>query len=65
MEKNCGMCGSNHFRLSRLRLSDVLMLFGLRYPIRCLRCMDRSYASFPWILEHKRKRAKRRRVPAD
>jgi len=65
MEKNCATCGSTRFRVSRLRLSDVPGLFALRYPIRCMLCMERSYASFPWVLKHKRKRAKRGRGTAD
>jgi hypothetical protein len=59
MEKNCGECGSSRFRLSRFRLSDVPRLFAFRYPVRCVLCQKRSYASIPWVLEHRRRRAKR------
>jgi hypothetical protein len=60
MEKNCIACGSNRLRLSRFRLSDLPRLLAFQYPIRCVSCQERAYASLPWVMEHRRKRAKRR-----
>ena len=59
MEKNCDACGSSRFRISRVRLSDVLKLLSFQYPVRCVSCQERSYASFSWVLEYKRRRARR------
>lgn len=61
MERNCAACGSSRLRLSRFRLSDIPRLFAFQYPIRCVSCLDRSYASIPWVLEYRRKRAKKHR----
>ncbi len=41
----CPSCGSSHFRLSRLRFSDLFHLFLLRYPVRCRLCRERSHVS--------------------
>lgn len=60
MEKNCEACGASRFRLSRFRFSDVLPLLVFRYPVRCLKCSERTYASLPWVLEYRRMRAKRK-----
>ena len=60
MKKNCETCGATRFRVSRFRLSDVPQLFIFRYPVRCLYCQERTYASFPWVLELRRKRGKGR-----
>jgi hypothetical protein len=60
MEKNCGACGSSRLRLSRLRLSDLPRLFAFQYPVRCVSCQERSYASLPQVIELRRKRARRR-----
>ncbi len=43
----CPSCGSSHFRLSRLRFSDLFHLFILRYPVRCRLCRERSHVSLP------------------
>jgi hypothetical protein len=50
----CPSCGSTHFRLSRLRFSDLLHLLILRYPVRCRLCRERSHVSFAKAL-HARK----------
>ena len=60
MEKNCAACGSSRLRLSRFRLSDLPKLLAFQYPVRCVSCQERSYASLPWVMEHRRKRARRR-----
>jgi hypothetical protein len=60
MEKNCGACGSSRLRLSRLRLSDLPRLLAFQYPVRCVSCQQRAYASLPQVIEVKRKRAKHR-----
>lgn len=65
MEKNCDACGSTRFRVSRFRVSDVPRLFILRYPIRCLICHRRTYASMSWVMEFKHKRAKRKQARTD
>jgi len=65
MEKHCDICGSTRFRISRFRISDVPRLFILHYPVRCLSCQERSYASMSWIMEYRRRRAKRRHAAAD
>uniref|UniRef100_E6QP08 Uncharacterized protein n=1 Tax=mine drainage metagenome TaxID=410659 RepID=E6QP08_9ZZZZ len=40
---NCPYCGTNRFRLSHLRFSDLARILMLRYPIRCRLCRERSY----------------------
>lgn len=54
----CPSCGSSHFRLSRLRFSDLLQLFILRYPVRCRLCRERTHVSFSKAM-HTRKSAHR------
>ena len=41
-------------------LVDLPKLLAFQYPVRCVSCMERSYASLPWVMEHRRKRPKRR-----
>jgi hypothetical protein len=65
MEMNCGACGSTRFRVSRFRVLDVPRLLILKYPVRCLSCQERTYASVSWVLEYKRKRAKRKQTAAN
>lgn len=61
MEKNCDMCGGRRFRLSRFRLSDFPRLFAFQYPVRCVACHERSYASVSWAVSHRmRRRGKRK-----
>ena len=59
MEKNCDACGSRRFRLSRFRLSDLPRLFAFLYPVRCVLCEQRSYASLSWVMEYRRRRRRR------
>ena len=60
MEKSCEACGASRFRLSRFRFSDVPRLFSLQYPVRCVDCKERSYASWAWVVEYRRRRGKRK-----
>jgi len=60
MEKNCVACGSSRLRLSRFRLSDLPRLLAFQYPVRCVSCQERSYASLPRVIELRRERARRR-----
>lgn len=64
MQINCGVCGSTRFRISRFRVSDVPRLLALRYPVRCVSCHQRTYASVSSVLELKRKRARRKQSAA-
>ena len=59
MEKSCGACGSGRFRVSRFRFSDLPKLFAFQYPIRCMTCQERTYASVPWVVEHRRSRTRK------
>jgi hypothetical protein len=59
MDKSCDACGSTRFRISRFRISDLPRLIVLRYPVRCMRCEQRSHGSLPWVLELKKKQAKK------
>lgn len=45
MIKRCKQCGSTSFRLSRLRRYDFIQFLLLRYPVRCLGCLERSSIS--------------------
>lgn len=40
----CKDCGSRKFRISRVRIEDVLYLALLRYPVRCRECGYRTYS---------------------
>lgn len=42
----CQFCGNTRFRRSRVRLGDVVEVFLLRLPLRCMRCNQRQYGSF-------------------
>jgi hypothetical protein len=42
----CRFCKSRRFLRSTLRSSDIVSLFFLRYPVRCLRCHQRQFADF-------------------
>lgn len=64
MEKKCDACGSTRFRLSRFRISDVPRIFAFRYPVRCLLCHARAYASMTWVMEYKRRRARHKQMAA-
>ncbi len=65
MGKNCYECGATRFRISRLRISDVPRLFILRYPVRCVSCHTRTYASISGIMAYKRKRARQKHADSD
>jgi len=43
----CLFCPGTSFRRSKLRTSDLLHVFLLRYPVRCLTCSQRQFASIP------------------
>lgn len=45
MSCKCDYCASNHYRLSRFRVSDILNLVLFQYPIRCLNCGERTYVN--------------------
>lgn len=42
----CRFCKSRRFIRSGLRGADVLSIFFLRYPVRCLRCRQRQFTDF-------------------
>jgi hypothetical protein len=46
----CALCASSTFRTSRLRISDVVRLLLLQYPVRCKKCRERSFASLMFAL---------------
>ena len=48
---HCPKCGSNQFRVSRLRPSDFLQLLMFRYPIRCRVCNKRRFAGLSTALK--------------
>jgi hypothetical protein len=54
MEKFCDACQSNRLRPSRFRLSDIIRLFIFKFPVRCVFCQERSYASISWVIAYKR-----------
>jgi hypothetical protein len=43
----CLFCPGTSFRRSKLRTSDLLHVLLLRYPVRCLTCSQRQFASIP------------------
>ena len=42
----CAFCAHTRFRRSRVRIHDLKELMLLRYPVRCMRCNQRQYASY-------------------
>lgn len=42
----CMFCPGTSFRRSKLRAVDFFQMLFLRYPVRCLLCSQRQYASF-------------------
>jgi hypothetical protein len=42
----CQFCKSRRFLRSGLRSTDIVSLFLLRYPVRCLRCRQRQSTDF-------------------
>lgn len=57
--QKCRSCGSSDFRLSRLRVSDFTKLIIFHYPIRCLRCRQRSFAPFSEAFAYRRRRPRK------
>jgi hypothetical protein len=61
----CKLCGSTKFRISRLRVPDLVELIFLKYPIRCRVCYKREYVNFFAALlirrANKRRHAEERR----
>jgi hypothetical protein len=47
----CTLCGSTSFRLSRLRVADLLRMAIFQYPVRCRLCSKRAFMSFPLALK--------------
>ena len=56
----CRLCGSNRFRLSRLRVPDLSALIFLKYPVRCRVCFKREHVSFLTALRIRRANQRRR-----
>ena len=50
MSISCHSCGLSEFRTSRFRLSDLLHLLILRYPVRCHACHERSFGPLLAVL---------------
>ena len=44
MPLRCRNCGMLSFRRSRLRNTDLVRLLLLQYPVRCRKCLERTYA---------------------
>lgn len=44
MSLSCQECGSSNLRRAHFRLSDVIRLLALRYPVRCRDCKARRFA---------------------
>lgn len=42
----CQFCPCQRFRRSRVRSNDLMDLFLMRYPVRCLRCGQRQAVSY-------------------
>lgn len=63
MKIHCSACGSNAFRLSRFRISDVFRLLMLKYPVRCKDCRKRAYAFIGSIAGLQRSPGPRRSQP--
>lgn len=54
MARKCPICASTQYRKSRIRRSDIMRLFVLLYPVRCLRCSCRQHIFLPQALRFKR-----------
>jgi hypothetical protein len=63
MEIYCHFCGSSKFRASHFRFGppDLSQSLVLRFPVRCLNCGQRSYASFTKVLKLRSARKGRQR----
>ena len=47
MAKQCPICFSTDFRLSKIRGGDFIRLVLLMYPIRCRECFRRTFVFLP------------------
>lgn len=56
----CVLCKSKDLRTSRLRESDGLRFFLLKYPVRCNACRERQYVNVFKALELRKTRNARR-----
>jgi hypothetical protein len=63
MSLRCPLCGSSNFRASRFRVEDIAELLVLKYPVRCLICLERSYGFAVNLIGMKR-RGNRRKAEA-
>lgn len=60
----CRSCGSDEFRISHLRRTDLSKLLTLRYPIRCKICKERDFTFLGTALSLRHKRRKKNDVIA-
>ena len=56
----CRSCGSEEFRVSHLRRTDLSQLLRLRYPIRCKICKEREFVFLGVAFSFRRKGKKKR-----
>lgn len=60
---SCSECDSVNIRRSALRISDIVQLMLLRYPVRCRKCRERRYIglfkAFRLEPSHRRRRTVR------
>jgi hypothetical protein len=42
---SCSLCGSESFRTSRLRSSDISRILVFLYPVRCAECFQRQFVN--------------------
>ena len=63
MSINCNFCGQSQFRPSRFRFSssDLSHVLVLRFPVRCMRCSQRTYASLMELRKIRKARDDRRK----
>ena len=58
----CSLCGSEIFRISRLRRPDIKRLFWFIYPVRCTTCYERTSVSLVAAYRIHRESAARKRA---
>jgi hypothetical protein len=61
MEIYCHFCGLSKFRTSRFRRSDLSHSLLLQFPVRCLNCGQRTYASLSQFRKLRSARKTRRK----
>jgi hypothetical protein len=61
METRCHFCGQSKFRASHFRSRDLGQSLLLRFPVRCLNCGQRTYASLSQFRKLRSARKARRR----